>query len=593
MPHKKGQQEVTTHKPTGLLLLTSLSKHQTSSTASFPEPIECTKFRTLSRYPDSPTTPDPTPAQRTRPHHNEAHKGPTIIEEISNGWDKERDGKQLPERSEDSRATPAHKVLSLCQCCKAVLRSHHHLPEHPTLAQRLKYYFTCPPHGKVGDCLMWLVIGFAIWGSLIALTGDSALPGGNLFSLVVLYVLAVVVGAAASLADLPPLLGSLLVGILYRSIPGINILARNIDRSWATALKTLPLIIILTRAGLGLDAVALKTLSFTVLRLSLLPVLVESATTSIASKFFLDLPWGWSLMLGFIVGAVSPAVVVPGLLKLSMEGYGVEKGIPTLVIAAASVDNVLAISGASIMLGVIFSEGSLVWTILKSPAQMFLGVIYGIACGLLCWILPYHEKMNRATYKFILVFCLGALGVLGSREVGLASAGPLSILTLAFVAGMGWRRPGCEDPEVSVYYRMVWNVFEPMLYALIGAEIDVASIDTGTVGWGLLTLLLGLTLRVTTSFLVVMGASFTIWERLFIAIAWLPKATVQAAIGSQALDYVREHQGDAVDVTRGQQVVTIAVLSILATAPIGAAIIKITGPRFLEKKIVVNPEANV
>ncbi|XP_071552701.1 sodium/hydrogen exchanger 9B2-like isoform X2 [Panulirus ornatus] len=510
--------------------------------------------------------------------------GSTIIEENLQGWDKESDEKKLSD-SEDSRTKYSKKLISSCSCCKSLLRSHHELPEHPTVVELVKYSFTCPPHGRVGDCLIWLVAGLALWGCLISITGDLALPGGNFFSLLVLYVTAVLAGEGAKFTGLPPLLGSLVVGILFSSIPGVDAVGHSLDFYWSSALRNVALIIILIRAGLGLDPVALKKLSCVVLRLALLPCLVEAVTTGIVSMFLLGLPWSWSFMLGFIVAAVSPAVVVPGLLKLGEDGYGVDQGIPTLVIAAASIDDVLAITGFSVMMGVTFAKGSLVWTVLKGPVEILVGIVYGIVFGILCWFLPHKEKENRATYKFIVIFSLGALGMFGSHKVGLESSGPIAVLTLAFVAGLGWRKPGNEDPDVGIYYRFVWELFQPMLFVLIGAEIDVGEIDSGTVGWGLLTLLVGLSLRVATSFFVVMGAAFSLWERLFIAIAWLPKATVQAAIGSQALDHVRQNKGSPADIVRGVQIVTIAVMVILVTAPIGAAAIKLTGPRFLIRRL--------
>ncbi|KAK8727822.1 hypothetical protein OTU49_009474 [Cherax quadricarinatus] len=451
---------------------------------------------------------------------------------------------------------------------------------------------------KVGDCLIWIVVGLSFWGILVAITGELALPGGNFFNLLVLYVVALVAGFMANFIGLPPLLGSLVVGILFSSVPVINVVGHNIDTYWSSALRNIALVIILIRAGLGLDPVALKKLSCTVIRLAFLPCLIEATTMGIVSTFFLGLPWSWGFMLGFIVAAVSPAVVVPSLLKLSEQGYGVDQGIPTLIIAAASIDDVLAITGFSVLLGLTFAEGSLIWTILKGPVEILLGIIYGIFFGLLCWFVPYKEKRNRAVYKFIIVFCLGALGMFGSHKVGLESSGPIAVLAFAFVAGLGWRRPGKEDPDVGVYYRFVWKIFQPMLFALIGTEIDVAAIDPDTIGWGLLAVVISLSFRILTSFVVVMGAAFTIWERLFIAIAWLPKATVQAAIGSQALDYVRLHNGEDEDIIRGEKIVTIAVMVILVTAPLGAAAIKLTGPRFLAKKLpnlslMSDPEATV
>ncbi|XP_042891567.1 sodium/hydrogen exchanger 9B2-like isoform X1 [Penaeus japonicus] len=510
--------------------------------------------------------------------------GSTIIEENMQGWDRESE-KKLSD-SEEVGTTYSRKLVSFCDCCQSILRSQHELREHPTALELIKYAFTCPPHGKVGNCLLWLLIGFAFWGCLISITGEEALPGGNFFSLIVLYVFAMLAGEAVKHLGLPSLLGSLVVGILFSSIPGMDVIGSNIDHSWSAALRKIALVIILIRAGLGLDPVALRKLSCIVLRLAFMPCMVEALTMGIVSKFLLDLPWSWSLMLGFVVAAVSPAVVVPCLLKLGEDGYGVEQGIPTLVIAAASLDDVLAITGFSVMMGLTFAKGSTTWTVFKGPFEIFTGIVYGIVFGIVCWYLPYREKKNRAIYKLLLLFGLGGLAMFGSHKVGLESSGAIAVLTVAFVAGLGWRKPGNEDAAVGKYYRFLWEIFQPMLFCLIGAEINVMAIEPSTVGWGLLALVIGLTLRVATSFVVVMGASFTVWERLFIAIAWLPKATVQAAIGSLALDHIQQSgsEPDPEDVTRGVKVVTIAVMVILVTAPLGAAAIKLTGPKFLARK---------
>ncbi|XP_068204126.1 sodium/hydrogen exchanger 9B2-like isoform X2 [Palaemon carinicauda] len=507
--------------------------------------------------------------------------GSTVIEENMQGWEGNSE-KKLSD-SDIGRTSHPKKLVSSSKCCQGLMRKNYDLPENPTRTELLRYAFTCPPHGRVGDLLIWIITGLAAWGCLISITGDQALPGGNFFSLIVLYIMAILGGEAVQLLGLPSLLGSLLIGIFFRSIPGLNVIGSNIDFQWSATLRGVALVIILIRAGLGLDPVALKKLSFTVIRLAFAPCIVETLATAVAAWLLLGLPWSWGFMLGFILAAVSPAVVVPSLLKLSEEGYGVEKGIPTLVIAAASIDDVLAISGFSVLLGLTFAEGSPTWTILKGPIEIFVGIMYGVIFGVLCWYLPYREKKNRPMYKLIILLVLGCLALFGSQKAALESAGAIGVLTVAFVAGLGWRKPETEDPEVEDYYKSIWGYVMPLMFSLIGSEIDVVAINPDTIGWGLLMLLICLTLRVITSFIVVMGGDFNIWERLFIAIAWLPKATVQAAIGSKALDHVRLTNGSKEDITRGEQVVTIAVMVILVTAPIGAAAIKLTGPKLLAK----------
>ncbi|KAI8793850.1 mitochondrial sodium/hydrogen exchanger 9B2, partial [Biomphalaria glabrata] len=150
------------------------------------------------------------------------------------------------------------------------------------------------------------------------------------------------------------------------------------------------LTVILTRAGLGLDPKALRRLSFVVLRLAFLPCLTETIIDGIASHLILGFPWQWAFMLGFVIAAVSPAVVVPSLISIGERRFGIDKGIPTLVIAAASLDDILAITGFGVLLGITFSTGDIAWTLSKGPLEVVLGTVYGIIGGIILW---FHRTL--------------------------------------------------------------------------------------------------------------------------------------------------------------------------------------------------------
>ncbi|MCL4141119.1 UNVERIFIED_CONTAM: hypothetical protein GTU68_034727, partial [Idotea baltica] len=237
----------------------------------------------------------------------------------------------------------------------------------------------------------------------------------------------------------------LLVGIALRSLPGLDIIGANIDSKWSATLRKTALVVILTRAGLGLDPKALRQMSFMVMRLGFLPNLVEMCVVAVVSRFVLEFPWLWSFMLGFILAAVSPSVVVPCMLSLSDSGYGLDKGIPTLIIAGLSVDNVVSISGFGVMLGVIFSEGSIVWQMLKGPIEVLFGLGYGLLMGAICWYLPEQNGKGSSKFRFVLLFGAGLLALFGSMKIGFGGAGPIGCLATAFVAGIGWRKQGCMD----------------------------------------------------------------------------------------------------------------------------------------------------
>ncbi|XP_076036682.1 sodium/hydrogen exchanger 9B2-like isoform X2 [Oratosquilla oratoria] len=525
-------------------------------------------------------------------------EGTTIVEEESPVWDRVSEKKLS---SGDGHRLSGDSLSIMCGFCRPFLHKHNALPANPSRMHRIKYAMSCPPHGKVGRVLTWTLIFLMIWGSLISITGEMAIPPhGNIFALMVLFVLALVGGHIVSVVHLPPLLGMLLVGILLRSVPGVSVIGSSIDSDWSATLRNTALVVILLRAGLGLDPHALRQLSFMVLRLAFSPCLVETVTVAVTTHFLLGFPWQWGFMLGFILAAVSPAVVVPCLLSLCDQGYGVDKGIPTLVIAAASIDDVLAISGFGVLLGITFSTGSLEWTVMKGPLEVLLGLGYGGLMGALCWLLPYKHEKNAAILRFLVLLGGGMLAVFGSQKIKFAGAGALGCLSLAFVAGIGWRSQGWSDDEnpVADYIATMWSFFQPLLFGLIGTEIQVMELDINTVGYGVLTLCIGLTLRVITSFLVVAGGELNLKERLFVAFAWLPKATVQAAIGSKAYDYARQEGAGEEYEKLGKQVLTIAVLVILITAPLGAAAIMLSAPKLLNRTLPpgqapISPETSV
>lgn len=470
---------------------------------------------------------------------------------------------------------------SFCLPCRT---KYNPLPHNPNCWRRLKFAFLCPPHGVIANYLQFFFLCVISYAVLISVFKDYAMPGGNFFSLFVLFFGSVLGGYLISFLRLPPLLGMLLVGALLRNVPVIDVVGKNLDSAWSGALRQIALTVILIRAGLGLDPVALRKLSFTVLRLAASPCLVECLVEAIAAHFLLGLPWEWAFMLGFVLAAVSPAVVVPSLLNLSDRGYGLNKGIPTLVIAAASVDDVIAITGFGVVLGIAFSTGDLAISLIKGPLEALLGIAYGIIGGILLWYIPAKGD-NLVFFRGLMILGAGLMATFGSTAVHLSGAGPLGCLTIAFIAGFRWRKEVKDNKDsIKDIVGILWMLFQPMLFGLIGAEVQIDKIDGDTVGLGLSTLGIGMIIRLIVSFLAVFKSGLNFKEMFFIPLAWFPKATVQAAIGGLALDYARK-KGDATMIGYGQIILTMAVLSIIITAPIGAAAIAISGPRLLTRTV--------
>lgn len=400
---------------------------------------------------------------------------------------------------------------------------------------------------------------------------DGALALGVLFAAAVLG------GLLVRSLRMPPLLGMLLAGIAVRNLPGD--LLSDLPDDWSIALRLVALTIILLRAGLGLDLDALAGVRSDLIRLAFLPNLSEAATVAVVAKVALDMPLLWGLLLGFVVSAVSPAVVVPSLLDLQHRGFGVSKGIPTMVLAAATFDDVLSITGFGATLSLIFANDSgtsVTGSLLRAPLELALGLITGILAGLLCTALvaaPTWLRLSALTG-------LGLAAVFGGWTIGFAGGGGLAALTMGAVAARGWL--DAATPVARGLGR-AWAPAQPLLFSLIGAAVALSAVESTFVVGGLVILAAGLAVRLLVTYASTSAVNFSVHERLFVALAWLPKATVQAAIGALALDLARQTQADPQAEIHGTQVLTVAVLAIVVTAPLGALAIAWSGPRWLEQ----------
>ncbi|XP_068613105.1 sodium/hydrogen exchanger 9B2 [Brachionichthys hirsutus] len=448
----------------------------------------------------------------------------------------------------------------------------------------LRKFCPCPPRGLLASLITKVLLAAVLFGVVWSITEDECLPGGNLFGVTVLFLCALIGGKLMSfirlprLPPFPPLLGMLLMGFLLRNIPVVTD-GVYIDFRWSASLRNIALAVILVRAGLGLDPTALRKLKSVCIRLAAGPCIIEAGTAALISHFLMGLPWVWGFILGFVLGAVSPAVVVPSMLLLQRDGYGVEQGIPTLLMAAGSFDDILAITGFTTCLGMAFATGSTWFNLLRGAMEVIGGLVAGILLGFLIQYFPSVDQKHLVMKRTFLVLGLSVFAVFGSGVAGFPGSGGLCTLVLAFLAGLGW---GKEKACVEEVVGWAWDVFQPLLFGLIGAEIRVSELDGNTVGLGVATLLIALLVRVLFTFICVLCAGFNMKEKIFIALAWLPKATVQAAIGSTALDMARTKNEKLLQ-KHGMDVLTVAVLAILLTAPVGALIIGLAGPLLLQK----------
>lgn len=240
-------------------------------------------------------------------------------------------------------------------------------------------------------------------------------------------------------------------------------------------LRKFALTIILIRAGLEMDPDAFKKVYVTILKLGLIPWTVECCVIAVLTHFFFALPWIWAFALGSIIAAVSPAVVVPCLFRLRTKGYGVAKGIPTLIIAVAGIDDAASVAIFGIIASIMFSTGSLSYQIAQAPVCILGGLLFGVVWGCLLKYVPEKGDSYVVPIRTLLLLGGGLLAIFGSEKIGFEGAGPLGVVFAAFVSNYFWCQQGwdIEDNPVATAFEIFWMIFEPILFGITGAAVKV------------------------------------------------------------------------------------------------------------------------
>lgn len=357
--------------------------------------------------------------------------------------------------------------------------------------------------------------------------------------------------------NLPGLLGLLLLGMLLGPF-GLN----QIDETTLTIsadLRKVALIIILFRAGLGISRDNLNKVGPEAIRISVLPCVLEGSLITYLAMTWLGYPFLEAGMLGFIVAAVSPAVIVPAMLSLMEDKGGINQRIPTLILAGASLDDVIAITFLSAFIG-IFGGASvnLLWQAASVPISIVTGLMLGGISAIILIRLFDHYNIRHTKKAMMLV---GTGIVLTAIEEALQGIIPVAALLGVMFAGflILERKPHVAE-ALAEKLSKVWVLAEILLFVMVGAAVNFSlALEAGW--WGLLLIATGLAARSIGVLLSITGKHYTQKEKLFCVIAYIPKATVQAATGALPL---------AAGAIYGEEILALAVLAIVVTAPLGA-----------------------
>lgn len=390
-----------------------------------------------------------------------------------------------------------------------------------------------------------------------------------LLSIALILLVGMSMGWICRKIKLPGLLGMLITGIVLGpyvlNMLDIKLLGMSAD------LRKIALIIILTRAGLGLDLTSLKKIGRPAVLMCFVPATFELAGMLLLAPRLMGMSLPEAAVMGAVLAAVSPAVVVPRMVKLMEEGYGVKEGIPQLILAGASVDDVYVIELFSTFSGMMQGEGASVIRFVNIPVSIILGMVIGLTIGIL--LAFYFQTVHiRDTAKVLII--LGISFLLAAAEDSLTTPVTFSALIAIMFIGVGLQRKReAVAKRLAVKYGKLWVAAEVFLFVLVGATVNIGYL--GRVGVRALLMIAGaLLFRMAGVWVCLLGTGLKTGEKAFTMLAYTPKATVQAAIGGIPL---------ALGFACGDTVLTVAVLAIVLTAPLGAFAIDLSYRKLLTK----------
>ena len=390
-----------------------------------------------------------------------------------------------------------------------------------------------------------------------------------LLSIALILLVGMALGWVCQKCKLPRLLGMLITGILLGPYV-LNVLDASL-LFISAEIRKIALIIILTRAGLSLDISGLKKLGRPAIMMCFVPATFEILGMILLAPKLLGVSTLEAAVMGAVLAAVSPAVVVPRMVKLMEEGYGTKAGIPQLILAGASVDDVYVIVLFTTFINMIQGNGISVIRFINIPFSIVFGIAIGLFSG---WILAkFFEKIHiRDTVKVLIM--LSWSFILVAIEDSLTTPITYSALIAIMCIGISLQKYRHEvSIRLSAKYNKLWVGAELFLFVLVGATVNIHYLSN--VGAkALIVIAVVLILRMLGVFVCLLGTTLNRKERIFSMIAYTPKATVQAAIGGIPLSLGLEC---------GDLVLTVAVLAIVLTAPLGAFGIDLSYKKLLKK----------
>ncbi|BDA43853.1 Sodium/hydrogen exchanger 9B2 [Coccomyxa sp. Obi] len=386
-----------------------------------------------------------------------------------------------------------------------------------------------------------------LYGGLFLAIGKPFLPPmGPAWAVIIIWIVAGSCGYLVDKLHFPGALGMILSGMLLRNVGG-GIVIRGLRESWSKQIRAAALAIIFLRSGLEIDLEIFKRVGGAAIRLLLVPGICEALFDGGIAIPIFGMPPTFAFALGFILKAVGPALVIQSMFEVQQRRLGTVKFIPATVVAAASFDDAIAITGYTLFINLaVRGGGNTVWDVMHGPLSIVFGVLAGGLAGVFCSATNlWNNNLKRTLVMFLTVLLMKYF----FDHYGFTSSGAIGALVQGLLAKELWKRglpkrlAGESGPQmgrsVEKHVRWFWRmVMMPVMFGLVGASVNFSTIQRGIIPKSCAIIIAGLGVRMPITYMVMLGSKYTWMEKLFFAIAWSPKATVQATLANLPLDQV-------------------------------------------------------
>ena len=455
-------------------------------------------------------------------------------------------------------------------------------------------------HADIYLDLSVIALAFVIYGVLFFGLGKAFLPGHPAWSTLLLWASAVVGAYIAHLLFLPRVIGMLVAGLLLQNIPWSAI--DSFPEKWGIQMRAAALATIFLRCGLELSLPSMKRYKFPAMRLAVIPGVLEAVFDAGLGVAFFGMSYLLGLTMGFILKAVGPGLIVPEMFKLQRQGLGTDQGIPSVILIAASFDDILAITGYAIFSTIAITPDSsasesenAAWSIASGPVQVFIGVFAGILGGV---IIAITKVWNTQLKRFLILYFSGLFIMFFLEYWELLSGGALGALFTSLIGSNLWEKglpkwgslgPSLVfSPDCERWMSLIWRwIMEPILFATVGAILDFNDLDSGTIPKAIAIVCSGLAVRMVLTYLAMAGMRYNVKEKIFFSVAWTPKATVQAALSAAPLTLIQKYKSGSPDydewIAWGNDILTTGLFAIIICGTCGSAAVHFLSPLLLKK----------